>query len=90
MFSILLLVAVQGLLVHATPLPEPTPPGIPATSTAKTELAALTVQAAGSQDGYARDLFPTVSLSFLLNFMALVFCCDQNVHPLLGCDLFTL
>lgn len=66
MFSILLLVAIQGLLVHATPLPEPTPPGIPATSTAKTELAALTVKAAGSQDGYDRDLFPTVSFSFFL------------------------
>ncbi|PQE20517.1 secreted protein [Rutstroemia sp. NJR-2017a BBW] len=59
MFSILLLVALQGLLVHATPLPEPTPPGIPATTTAKTELAALTVKTAGSQDGYDRDLFPT-------------------------------
>ncbi|PQE28804.1 secreted protein [Rutstroemia sp. NJR-2017a WRK4] len=59
MFSILLLVALQGLLVHAVPLPEPTPPGIPATTTAKTELAALTVKTAGSQDGYDRDLFPT-------------------------------
>ncbi|KAM3088752.1 hypothetical protein ACMFMG_000383 [Clarireedia jacksonii] len=59
MFSTLLLVAIQGLLVHAAPVPEPTPPGIPATSTAKTELAALTVQAAGPQDGYDRDLFPT-------------------------------
>jgi hypothetical protein len=37
---------------------EATPPGIPATSTAKTELAALTVKADGSQSGYSRDLFP--------------------------------
>ncbi|KAE8450395.1 hypothetical protein EG329_006469 [Mollisiaceae sp. DMI_Dod_QoI] len=43
--------------VFATPLPAPT--GIPTPTTAKSELAALTVAAAGSQDGYARDLFPT-------------------------------
>ena len=36
----------------------PTPPGIPTASTAKSELAALTVAAQGSQDGYSRDLFP--------------------------------
>lgn len=35
-----------------------TPPGIPSESTARTELAALTVQADGSQDGYSRDKFP--------------------------------
>ncbi|TVT23499.1 HNH endonuclease family protein [Amycolatopsis acidiphila] len=35
-----------------------TPPGIPTESTAHTELAALTVKADGSQDGYSRDKFP--------------------------------
>lgn len=35
-----------------------TPPGIPSTSTAKSELADLTVPAQGSQDGYDRDKFP--------------------------------
>ncbi|KAJ5795360.1 hypothetical protein N7457_001959 [Penicillium paradoxum] len=34
------------------------PPGIPSGSTAKTELAGLTVAAQGSQTGYDRDLFP--------------------------------
>jgi len=43
--------------VLATPIPAPT--GIPSTSDAKSELASLTVAAAGSQDGYARDKFPT-------------------------------
>ncbi|WP_329053845.1 HNH endonuclease family protein [Amycolatopsis sp. NBC_01488] len=37
---------------------EATPPGIPATTTAKSELAALTVKADGSQTGYSRDKFP--------------------------------
>ncbi|MEV6873788.1 HNH endonuclease family protein [Amycolatopsis sp. NPDC051128] len=37
---------------------EATPPGIPSASTAKTELASLTVKADGSQDGYSRDKFP--------------------------------
>ncbi|KAF7866705.1 hypothetical protein EAF04_005547 [Stromatinia cepivora] len=55
--SLLLSVLATGLLVHATPVPAPT--GVPTASTANTELAALTVAAAGSQDGYARDLFPT-------------------------------
>ncbi|KAJ4303576.1 hypothetical protein N0V90_002475 [Kalmusia sp. IMI 367209] len=48
-------------LVAALPTPElvrRTPPNIPATSTAKTLLAGLTVAAQGSQDGYSRDLFP--------------------------------
>jgi hypothetical protein len=36
----------------------PLPPGIPAASTARTELGSLTVAAQGSQDGYSRDLFP--------------------------------
>ncbi|APA12680.1 hypothetical protein SS1G_03656 [Sclerotinia sclerotiorum 1980 UF-70] len=55
--SLLLSVLATGLLVHATPVPAPT--GVPTTSTANTELAALTVAAAGPQDGYARNLFPT-------------------------------
>ncbi|OCL13234.1 hypothetical protein AOQ84DRAFT_416441 [Glonium stellatum] len=40
------------------PAPAPSPPGVPSTSTAKSELASLTVAAQGSQDGYSRDLFP--------------------------------
>ncbi|RDW82411.1 hypothetical protein BP6252_03523 [Coleophoma cylindrospora] len=43
-------------LVLATPVP--TPPNVPTATTAKTELAGLTVQAQGSQDGYSRTLFP--------------------------------
>lgn len=35
-----------------------TPPGIPSTTTAKSELASLTVKADGSQTGYSRDKFP--------------------------------
>jgi hypothetical protein len=35
-----------------------TPPGIPSTTTAKSDLAALTVKADGSQTGYSRDKFP--------------------------------
>ncbi|SDC88003.1 HNH endonuclease family protein [Actinokineospora iranica] len=35
-----------------------TPPNIPSASTAKAELAALTVRADGSMTGYSRDLFP--------------------------------
>ncbi|QSZ30204.1 hypothetical protein DSL72_004724 [Monilinia vaccinii-corymbosi] len=54
--ALLLSVLASGLLVHA--IPTPSPPGVPATSTANTELAALTVAAAGSQDGYSRSLFP--------------------------------
>lgn len=34
------------------------PPGIPSESTARSELAALTVKADGSQSGYSRDKFP--------------------------------
>ncbi|KAI9849457.1 MAG: hypothetical protein M1837_004077 [Sclerophora amabilis] len=40
------------------PLPAPTPPGIPSTTTAKSNLAGLRVQPQGSQTGYSRDLFP--------------------------------
>ncbi|WP_052371477.1 HNH endonuclease family protein [Amycolatopsis taiwanensis] len=35
-----------------------TPPGIPSTSTARSELASLTVKADGSMTGYSRDKFP--------------------------------
>lgn len=35
-----------------------TPPGIPSETTARSELAELTVAADGSQDGYSRDKFP--------------------------------
>ncbi|ESZ92722.1 secreted protein [Sclerotinia borealis F-4128] len=55
----LLSILATGLLVHATPVPAPT--GVPTTAAAKTELAALTVAVLGSQDGYARNLFPTWS-----------------------------
>ncbi|KAH8596122.1 secreted protein-like protein [Bisporella sp. PMI_857] len=37
---------------------ERTAPGVPTAAAAKTQLAALTVAAQGSQDGYSRDLFP--------------------------------
>ncbi|TGO49445.1 hypothetical protein BOTNAR_0431g00040 [Botryotinia narcissicola] len=57
--GIFLTVLATGLLVQATPVPMPAPTGVPTTATANTELAGLTVAAAGSQDGYARDLFPT-------------------------------
>lgn len=59
--GLFLTVLATGLLVHATPVPAPT--GIPTTATANTELAGLTVAAAGSQDGYSRDLFPHVCFS---------------------------
>ncbi|KAF2495239.1 hypothetical protein BU16DRAFT_425828, partial [Lophium mytilinum] len=47
-------------VVHAlpAPAPAPSPPGVPTKATAKSNLAALTVAAQGSQDGYSRDLFP--------------------------------
>ncbi|KAB8297637.1 hypothetical protein EYC80_001445 [Monilinia laxa] len=54
--TLFLSILATGLLVHATPVPAPT--GIPSSSVANTQLAALTVAAAGSQDGYSRDLFP--------------------------------
>ena len=53
---LVLALAVQPFLGAA--LPAPSPPGIPSTSTATKELAALTVAAQGSQDGYDRDKFP--------------------------------
>ncbi len=45
----------SGTLVSVA---EATPPGIPSATTAKTELASLTVKADGSQTGYSRDKFP--------------------------------
>lgn len=48
------LAAVAGAL----PAPIPAPPNVPDASTAKSQLAGLTVKAQGSQDGYSRDLFP--------------------------------
>lgn len=46
-------------VVVAVPMPMPTPPGIPSAATAKSQLASLTVQAAGDGSAYDRDLFPT-------------------------------
>ncbi|KAL5340680.1 hypothetical protein BJX70DRAFT_104149 [Aspergillus crustosus] len=45
------------LLAASASLVGATPPGIPSTSSAQTQLEALTV-ATGSSDGYDRDLFP--------------------------------
>ncbi|MCR6486997.1 HNH endonuclease family protein [Amycolatopsis sp. OK19-0408] len=45
----------SGTLVSVA---EATPPGIPSTATAKSDLASLTVKADGSQTGYSRDKFP--------------------------------
>ena len=56
MHNLILLTAL--LLTPQLSLSTPTPPGIPTASTAKSELASLTVAAQGSQDGYSRDLFP--------------------------------
>ncbi|KAL2195408.1 hypothetical protein P885DRAFT_62163 [Corynascus similis CBS 632.67] len=42
----------------AVPMPAPSPPGIPSASTAKTQLAALTVKAAVDDGTYDRDAFP--------------------------------
>jgi len=51
-----ILLLVSASLVVA--LPAPTPPNIPSESTARSQLAALTVQPQGPQTGYSRDLFP--------------------------------
>jgi uncharacterized protein DUF1524 len=45
-------------LTALAPSAAATPPGIPSASTAKSELAALTVAAEGSLTGYSRDRFP--------------------------------
>ncbi|KAL4939812.1 hypothetical protein BDV06DRAFT_29760 [Aspergillus oleicola] len=46
------------LLAASASLVVATPPGIPSTSTAESQLAALTVAAAGASADYDRDLFP--------------------------------
>ncbi|KAL4787031.1 hypothetical protein BJX76DRAFT_354640 [Aspergillus varians] len=46
------------LLAASTSLVGATPPGIPSTSVAETQLEALTVAAAGASSSYDRDLFP--------------------------------
>lgn len=56
--SVLLNALLLCSTVLAAPIERRSPPGIPTTATAKSYLAALTVAAAGSQDGYSRDLFP--------------------------------
>ncbi|KAH6612312.1 hypothetical protein B0J18DRAFT_80969 [Chaetomium sp. MPI-SDFR-AT-0129] len=48
-----------AVAVSAIPMPAPTPPGIPSASTAKSQLASLTVKAAVDDGSYSRDLFPT-------------------------------
>ena len=51
------LAALAGLTM-AAPAPMPTPPGIPSSSAAASQLAALRVAASGSGTGYSRDEFP--------------------------------
>ncbi|KAI1372845.1 hypothetical protein F4677DRAFT_242940 [Hypoxylon crocopeplum] len=46
-------------VAEPVPVPMPTPPGIPAASSARTQLAALTVATAVDDGSYDRDLFPT-------------------------------
>ncbi|KAK1831527.1 hypothetical protein QBC39DRAFT_351514 [Podospora conica] len=50
--------ALAALLVAVNGMPAPVPPGIPSSSTAKTQLAALTVKAYVDDGTYNRDLFP--------------------------------
>jgi hypothetical protein len=52
--------AALGALLTALPAAPAaaTPPGIPSTATARTQLATLTVAAQGSMSGYSRELFP--------------------------------
>ncbi|KAK3339831.1 hypothetical protein B0T25DRAFT_466664 [Lasiosphaeria hispida] len=54
-----LVATLMVLGASAVPMPVPTPPGIPAASTAKTQLASLTVKAYVDDGNYDRDLFPT-------------------------------
>ncbi|GAA0226479.1 HNH endonuclease family protein [Saccharothrix mutabilis subsp. mutabilis] len=56
-FSITLLLA-GALTLGLTAPAQATPPDIPSTATASSELAALTVASEGSMTGYSRDLFP--------------------------------
>lgn len=51
--------ACVGLLALQPVLASPLPPGIPSASTAKSELASLTVSDQGSSSGYSRDEFKT-------------------------------
>ncbi len=52
------LLLVVALLLSLVAVANATPPGIPSETTARTELASLTVKADGSMTGYSRDLFP--------------------------------
>ncbi|SNT30000.1 Protein of unknown function [Asanoa hainanensis] len=52
-----ILAAVAVATLAATPA-NATPPGIPSTASAQSQLNALTVAAEGSSSGYSRDLFP--------------------------------
>lgn len=58
--ALIALLALQPAIIAALPAPEPipSPPGVPSASTARSELAALTVAPQGSQDGYSRAKFP--------------------------------
>ncbi|OOQ88924.1 hypothetical protein PEBR_09859 [Penicillium brasilianum] len=58
--ALIALLALQPAIISALPAPEPipSPPGVPSASTARSELAALTVAPQGSQDGYSRAKFP--------------------------------
>jgi hypothetical protein len=51
------LTAAAGVSVAIPTVANATPPNIPSTATAQSELATLTVQADGSQTGYSRDKF---------------------------------
>ncbi|KAI0198437.1 hypothetical protein F4808DRAFT_435806 [Astrocystis sublimbata] len=48
-----------GVLAAPAPAPIPTPPGIPSSSTARSQLATLTVSTNADDGQYERDLFPT-------------------------------
>jgi uncharacterized protein DUF1524 len=52
------LLTTAALVAGLAPAANATPPSIPGTATAKSELAALTVATDGSMTGYSRDLFP--------------------------------
>ena len=60
MKSTIVTVLALAALVSAAPAPlvARTPPNIPSTSAAQTQLAGLRVAAQGPQTGYSRDLFP--------------------------------
>jgi len=56
--SLTVLAATAVFSATLVTIAEATPPGIPSTTTAKSELTTLTVKADGSQTGYSRDKFP--------------------------------